>query len=202
MRQPSRLPRDVDDAVVGRFFGVIRRVRDRAMFALMYVCGLRLAEVRDLKLSGLHLQPLGSLLPRIVFTGKGDKERSVPVAAFALRALKAWLDLRPESCDDAVFLTRDLKRFSTTNIRRLLDRYCKRAGVKFSCHQLRHAFARLLAERGVPVTTIQQLLGHKYLETTQIYIRISDPIMMAFYDAAMAQVEAKLPFVALTGAPA
>jgi site-specific recombinase XerD len=200
MRQPSRLPRDIDDAAVGKLFAVIHRVRDRAMFALMYVCGLRLGEVRNLRLSGLHLEPLGRCLPRVVFIGKGDKERSVPVASFAHRALTAWLAVRPHAPDDAVFVTRALKPFSTVSIRRLLDRYCARAGVKFSCHQLRHAFARLLAERGVPVTTIQQLLGHKHLETTQIYITVSDPVMMAFYDAAMSRIEANLPFIALSGA--
>lgn len=200
IKQPTRLPRNVSDTIVARFFAVIKRVRDRAMFTLMYVCGLRLGEVRNLRLSGLHLDPRGGILPRLTVIGKGDKERSVPIATFALNLLNHWLRLRP-GCgpDDAVFLTRDNTQFSTTNIRRLLDRYCRKAGVRFTCHQLRHAFARLLAERGVPATTIQQLLGHKYLETTQIYITISDPVMMAFYDAAMNEVALKLPFIALIG---
>jgi site-specific recombinase XerD len=196
IKQPARLPRDVDDAIVARLFAVIRRVRDRAMFALMYVCGLRLGEVRNLRLSGLHLDPVHGQLPRVTFVGKGNKERSVPVAGFALAPLRAWLQTRPHNDDDAVFLSRDGRRFSTVSIRRLLDRYCRKAGVRFTCHQLRHAFARLLAERGVPAPTIQQLLGHKYLETTQIYIHVSDPVMMAFYDAAMADVALKLPFIA------
>jgi integrase/recombinase XerD len=197
IKLPQRLPRDVDDATVAKLFCVIHRVRDRAMFALMYVCGLRLGEVRNLRLSGLYLSPIAGMLPRIAFVGKGDKERSVPVANFALRPLQAWLSIRPPSADDAVFLTRDCRAFSTTNIRRLLDRYCLKAAIKFSCHQLRHAFARLLAERGVPATTIQLLLGHKHLETTQVYLHVSDPVMMAFYDAAMAEIEARLPFIAL-----
>ncbi len=200
MKQAERLPRDVSDAVVNQFFSVVKRERDRAMFSLMYACGLRLGEVRNLKLSGLHLQPSSqNVLPRLTFVGKGNKERSVFVANLALGPLKAWLSMRPVAADDAVFLTRASTHYSTTNIRRLLDRYCKRAGVKFTCHQLRHAFARLLAERGVPVTTIQQLLGHKHVETTQIYIKVSDPIAMAFYDTAMQQVVAKVPFLALQG---
>jgi site-specific recombinase XerC len=204
IKQAQRLPRDVDDDRVMQFFAVIHKVRDRAMFALMYVCGLRLGEVRNLNLSGLHLQPHTSgALPRITFIGKGNKERSVPIATFALVPLKAWLEMRRnawrEVDDDAVFLTRAGKRYNVVNIRRLLDRYCKRSGVKFTCHQLRHAFARLLAERGVPAPAIQQLLGHKYLETTQIYITVSDPVAMAFYDAAMNSVAEKLPLLSQNG---
>ena len=203
IKQAQRLPRDVSDDVVSRFFEVICKPRDRAMFALMYVCGLRLGEVRNLRLDGLHLTAsANNTLPRISFVGKGNKERSVPVATFALTPLMAWLSQRPGVDDDAVFLTRDNTHYSTVNIRRLLDRYCKKAGVKFSCHQLRHAFARLLAERGVPAPTIQQLLGHKYLETTQIYISVSDPVLMSFYDCAMQQVATQLPFMALKGGAA
>jgi site-specific recombinase XerD len=196
IKQPQRLPRDVDDATVMRFFAVIRRVRDRAMFALMYVCGLRLGEVRNLRLSGLHLEPTTpGALPRITFVGKGNKERSVPVASFALVPLKLWLRQRPPGEDDAVFLTRDGRRYNPVNIRRLLDRYCQTAGVKFTCHQLRHAFARLLAERGVNAPAIQHLLGHKYLETTQVYLHVSDPVLMASYDAAMQQVGEAVPLI-------
>lgn len=193
IRRPHRLPRDVSDATIAKVFTVIHRARDRAMFALMFACGLRLGEVRGLALAGLHLDPAPGLLPRLTVIGKGNVERSVFIASFALAALADWLRLRPRAESPAVFLTRTGDAFSATSIRRLLDRYCARAGVKFTCHQLRHAFARVLAERGVPVTTIQVLLGHRHLESTQVYLHISDPVAMASYDAAMRQVAHLIP---------
>jgi len=202
IRRPHRLPRDVSDATIARVFTVIHRARDRAMFALMFACGLRLGEVRSLALCGLHLDPAPGLLPRLTVIGKGNVERSVFIASFALAALADWLRLRPRADSPAVFLTRTGDAFSATSIRRLLDRYCARAGVKFTCHQLRHAFARVLAERGVPVTTIQQLLGHRRLESTQVYLHVSDPVAMSFYDAAMQQVSALIPLLGATEVPA
>lgn len=202
IRRPHRLPRDVSDATIAKVFTVIHRARDRAMFALMFACGLRLGEVRSLALCGLHLDPPPGLLPRLTVIGKGNVERSVFIASFALAALADWLRQRPRAESPAVFLTRTGDAFSATSIRRLLDRYCARAGVKFTCHQLRHAFARVLAERGVPVTTIQQLLGHRRLESTQVYLHVSDPVAMSFYDAAMQQVSALIPLLGATEVPA
>ncbi len=202
IRRPHRLPRDVSDATVAKVFTVIHRARDRAMFALMFACGLRLGEVRGLALSGLHLDSAPGLLPRLTVIGKGNVERSVFIASFALAALADWLRQRPRADSPAVFLNRTGEAFSATSIRRLLDRYCARAGVKFTCHQLRHAFARVLAERGVPVTTIQQLLGHRRLESTQVYLHVSDPVAMSFYDAAMQQVSALIPLLGATEVPA
>ncbi|MEO6063439.1 MAG: tyrosine-type recombinase/integrase [Thermoflexales bacterium] len=193
IKRPARLPRDVDNATIARLFAVVHNPRDRAMFALMFACGLRLGEVRNLTLDGLRLQPSPGALPRLTVIGKGNTERSVFIAGFALDPLCEWLRRRPAVDDLAVFLSRDNAAFSTTSIRRLLDRACARAGVMFTCHQLRHAFARVLTEQGVPVTTIQVLLGHRRIESTQVYLHVSDPVAMACYDAAMRQVAALIP---------
>lgn len=193
IKRPQRLPRDVDNATLARFFAVVRHPRDRAMFALMFACGLRLGEVQSLTLDGLRLDPSPGALPRLSVIGKGNVERSVFIAPFALAPLREWLRQRPCVVVPEVFLSRHNAAFSTTSIRRLLDRACARAGVRFTCHQLRHAFARVLAEQGVPVTTIQVLLGHRHLESTQVYLHISDPVAMASYDAAMRQVAHLIP---------
>jgi site-specific recombinase XerD len=196
IKLPVRLPRDVDDVTVGKVFAHITRVRDRAMFLLMYLCGLRLGEVRNLDLTGLHLEgPAPGAITRITFVGKGNRERSMFVTRLVVNALQPWLAVRPPCDCAALFVSRDRKRFSTTSIRRLLDRYCAKAGVKFSCHQLRHAFARLMAERGVPLRTLQQMMGHKSIDSTEIYIRVSDPVALNTYDAAILQIAASVPFL-------
>jgi site-specific recombinase XerD len=189
IRQGRRLPRDVEDADVERLFAAIDDVRDQAMFLLMLRCGLRVGEVRNLSTSDLYLQPGQGSLPRLLLHGKRNKERFVFLSAEALDALQAWLDVRPQAGDDAVFLNRYGARFSVTGIQLRIGSYCHQAGVWITCHQLRHVFARHLVEARVPVTSIQKLLGHARLRTTQVYLHVSDPQVQADYEAAMAEVK-------------
>jgi site-specific recombinase XerD len=182
------LPRDVQDADIARLFAVIESVRDRAMYLLMLRCGLRVAEVRDLSMGDLYLQPTPGSLPRLRLRGKNDAQRVVYLSTQALAALQAWLDVRPKVADDAVFLSHFKTRLKVNSIQVALGRYCRKAGVWITCHQLRHTFGRHLVEAGMPATTLQQLLGHQRIRTTQLYIHISNRKVQADYEAAMAQV--------------
>jgi site-specific recombinase XerD len=188
VNQGRRLPRDVQDADIARLFAVIESVRDRAMYLLMLRCGLRVAEVRDLSMGDLYLQPTPHSLPRLWVRGKNDSERVVYLSPQALAALQTWLAVRPKVADEAVFLSHFKTRLQVNSIQVALGRYCRKAGVWITCHQLRHTFARHLVEAGMPATTLQQLLGHQRIRTTQLYIHISNRKVQADYEAAMAQV--------------
>jgi len=188
VNQGRHLPRDAQDADIARLFAVIESVRDRAMYLLMLRCGLRVAEVRDLSMGDLYLQPIPGSLPRLRLRGKNDAQRVVYLSTQALAALQAWLDVRPKVADDAVFLSHFKTRLQVNSIQVALGRYCRKAGVWITCHQLRHTFGRHLVEAGMSATTLQQLLGHQRIRTTQLYIHISNRKVQADYEAAMAQV--------------
>lgn len=188
IRQGLRLPRDVQDVDLERLFTVIESPRDRAIFLLMLRCGLRVGEIRNLSLEDLYLYSLPGSLPRLWLRGKGDKERVVYLSAQAMAALETWLAVRPPGDEQAVFVNRFRKRLTVTGIQLQLAAYCQRAGVWITCHQLRHTFGRHLVEARVPVTTIQKLMGHARLRTTEIYLHISDKQVQADYEAAMEQV--------------
>lgn len=188
IRQGQRLPRDAEDADLERLFTVVDSPRDHAMFLLMLRCGLRVAEVRNLSLGDLYLQPTPASLPRLWLHGKNGSQRVAYLSSQALAALQAWLAIRPVVEDQAVFLSRLGRRPTVTAIQLRLMRYCRQAGVWITCHQLRHTFARHLVEAGMPVTSIQRLLGHVRLRTTQTYLHISDRQVQADYEAAMAQI--------------
>lgn len=192
IRQGRRLPRDVQDADVEKLFAVIASPRDRAMFLLMLRCGLRVGEARNLSLNDLYLQPTSSSLPRLWLHGKNGAQRVVYLSAQPLAALKKWLTVRPHVEDQAVFLNRFGGRLTVTGIQDRLARYCRQADAWITCHQLRHTFGRHLSEARVPVTSIQRLLGHARLRTTEVYLHISDRQVQADYEAAMAQVAQRL----------
>jgi site-specific recombinase XerD len=176
----------VHDEDLRRFFAGVDDARDRAMFVLMVRCGLRISEVAGLHLADLYL---GEAHPRLVAHGKGSKERSVYLSPQAERAVRAYLAERLRAASDFVFLSYRGDGMSTTAIHKRLMRYRSRAGVQFSAHRLRHSFARDLLNAGVPVTTIQKLLGHAWLETTQTYVAASDRQVQADYYAASHKLE-------------
>ncbi|MCA9951832.1 MAG: tyrosine-type recombinase/integrase [Anaerolineales bacterium] len=192
VRRGRRLPRDVEDADITTFFEVITKPRDKAQFLLMLRCGLRVGEVRNLNLHDLYLQPQPGHLPRLWLRGKGGVERVAYLSAQALAALEAWLTIRPTVKTQAVFINCRGRRFTVTGIQYILAQYCHHAGLWLTCHQLRHTFARHLVEAGVPVTTIQRLLGHARLRTTELYLHISDTQLQADYRAAMQQLAVRL----------
>jgi site-specific recombinase XerD len=192
IRRGRQLPRDAEDADVEKLFGVISSPRDRAMFLLMVRCGLRVGEVRNLSLVDLYLQPTPGSLPRLWLHGKNGSERVAYLSAQTLDALQDWLAMRPETEDQALFLNRFGHRLTVTGIQHRLAYYCRQAGVWITCHQLRHTFGRHMVEARMPVTSLQRLLGHARIRTTQIYMHISNRQVQADYEAAMAQVSRRL----------
>lgn len=186
LRQPRRLPRPVQPEILDRFFAVVEDNRDRAMFSLMLRCGLRISEVAHLQLVDLYL---AEALPRLVANGKGSKERSVYLSPQAERVLRAYLGQRPVVSSPFVFVSYLNEGLSTTAIHKRLMHYRHQAGVKLTAHRLRHTFANDLVTARVPVTTIQKLLGHTWLETTQSYIKANDSQVQADFQNASARLE-------------
>jgi integrase/recombinase XerC len=192
LREPQRLPRPVQEEPLRQFFAAIEnetayRTRDRAMFLLMLRCGLRIAEVAGLLLADLYLDEPH---PRLVVRGKCARERAVFLSRQAERALRLYLDERPASAlSNFVFLSYQGRGMSTTAIHKRLMRYRQQAGVRLTAHRLRHSFANDLLSAGAPVTSIQALLGHRWLETTQIYVTANDRQVQADYYAACLKLE-------------
>lgn len=191
LREPQRLPRPIRDEALSKFFSVIdvnlpHGFRDRAMFLLMLRCGLRIAEVAHLLISDLYLD---EYYPRLVACGKGSQERSVYLSSQAYQALQVYLAVRPTAPCDFVFLSYQNQGMSTTAIHKRLMHYRELAGVSISAHGLRHSFASNLVNADVPVTTIQKLMGHRWLETTQTYILANDHQVAADYYAACQKLE-------------
>ena len=186
------MPRDVDHASLARLFSVIESPRDRAMYVLMLRCGLRVGEVHNLSLGDVDIDRGDGRLARLWLRGKNGSERVVFLSPQALAALRRWLDERPAVHDRAVFVGRTCCRLSVRTIQHHLSRYCREAGVRVTCHQLRHTFGHHLVEAGMPVTSIRRLLGHERLRTTQLYIRVSNQKLKEDYEAAIAFVDAEL----------
>ena len=148
-------------------------LRDRAMFELTYSAGLRAEEVVDLDLTSLDPDA-----EELRVEGKGGKTRVVPAGEPAWRALRAWLERgRPQlerEPDPALFLSKTGRRLSTSDVRRRLAGAVRRAAVQggVSPHTLRHSFATHLLEGGADLRSIQELLGHASISTTQTYTRV------------------------------
>jgi site-specific recombinase XerD len=169
-----------------RFFAVIENSRDRAMFVLMLRCGLRISEVASLLQTDLYLS---ETYPRLVVRGKGSRERSVYLSPQAEKALRSYLEERPAAACDFVFLSYQFKGLSTTSIHKRLMYYRTQAGIKITAHRLRHSFATDLLNADADVTSIQKLMGHRWLETTQIYVLANDKQVCEDYYAASRKLE-------------
>jgi site-specific recombinase XerD len=186
LREPQRLPRPVCEEDLRKFFAVIENTRDRAMFTLMLRCGLRISEVAALRSTDLYLS---EPRPRLVARGKGSQERSVYLSPQAERTLRDYLAERPRCASDFVFLSYQGDGMSSTAIHKRLDLYRTQAGVDLTAHRLRHTFANDLVTADVPVTTIQKLLGHSWIESTQTYVAANDRQAQADFYAACARLE-------------
>ena len=132
---------------------------------------------------------LESRMAVLVANGKGSKERSVYLSPQAERLLQAYLSQRPQVSSSFVFVSYLGEGMSTTAIHKRLMRYRQQAGVQLTAHRLRHTFANDLVTAKVAVTTIQKLLGHTWLETTQSYIAANDAQVQADYAAACRRLE-------------
>jgi site-specific recombinase XerD len=186
LREPYRLPRPVQETDLKQFFALIENARDRAMFILMLRCGLRIAEVSNLQMGDLYLD---EEFPRLVTHGKGSRDRVVYLSPQAERALRAWLAERPSVPDEHVFLSYLQRRISTTSIHRRLVKYRRECGLTITAHRLRHSFANDLLNADAPITSIQKLMGHRWIESTQTYVMANDKQVCADYYAASQKIE-------------
>lgn len=151
----------------------LRGARDRAMFYLLYASGLRVSELVALRLSDVDLLR-GVVIP----LGKGQKRRIVPVGELALRELTAYLDLRqnhPGARSDVLFLARGTKGLTRQGFFKLLKRHARVAGITkpVSPHWVRHTFATHLLSGGADLRSVQAMLGHADISTTEIYTHVS-----------------------------
>jgi site-specific recombinase XerD len=186
LREPQRLPRPVNAQDVRIFFGAIKDARDMAMCTLMLRSGLRIGEVAELKLSDLYLQESPSCM---IIRGKGSRERTVYLSTEAERDLARWLAQRPASRCESAFPSYQHKKISTTSISVRIKKIRMQSGVNLTAHRLRHTFADQLLSAGMPITSIQKLMGHKFVETTQNYALANDRQVEADFYAACEKIE-------------
>jgi integrase/recombinase XerC len=162
-------------------------LRDRAILETMYSAGLRVSEVVGLNQSDLDFA--GALL-RV--RGKGRRERLSPIGSYAVRALQRWLAIRQLSprevagSNSPVFVNKFGRRLTTRSVARMLEKYLRLTGLdrRTTPHSLRHSFATHLLDAGADIRSVQELLGHKSLVTTQIYTHVSTTALRAAYEKA------------------
>jgi len=191
-KQEKRLPKCLDLEQVQKLLeapgdGDLLSARDRAMLEVLYSSGIRVSELVELEMADLDLQE-GVLRVR----GKGRKDRLTPIGSQAIKALQRYFELRsvdsrcqgPQS--HRVFLNKHGDSLSTRSVRRKLDKYLLSAGLDpgISPHTLRHSFATHLLNNGADLRSVQELLGHQSLSTTQIYTHLTTQRMKEVYDQA------------------
>lgn len=183
-RLPARLPKYLTKDEAARLLAApdgtdYEDVRDRAMLELLYASGLRVSELVGIKPEAVNLQD-----GWVRVTGKGNKERLVPVHPRALVALRAYLverDKRFKSPSPELFLGRGGKTLSRVQFWRRLRELGEKAGIKAKLHPhlLRHTFATHLLQGGADLRAVQEMLGHADLSTTQIYTHLDSAALKA-----------------------
>lgn len=196
LKQGQSLPRDASEAQVNALFAVIGGERDRAMFGLMVGAGLRVGEVVVLSCDHLEAPLVPGQMARLRVVGKGRKERIVWVTPYWYETLSRWLAIRPQAETNHLFLNQHRRPLSVSGVQYRLKQYCNQTGIQLACHQLRHTFARRLANQRMPTESIGQLLGHAQLKTTQRYTAGADPDLRDEFLETMNQLEAALPLAA------
>lgn len=196
-KQEKRLPKCLDLEQVQKLLdapgdGDLLSARDKAMLEVLYSSGIRVSELVDLTFADLDLQE-GVLRVK----GKGRKERLTPIGSQAIRALQKYMEMRSASLpseqagNPRVFLNKHGQSLSTRSVRRKLDKYLSMAGLDpgISPHTLRHSFATHLLNNGADLRSVQELLGHQSLSTTQVYTHLTTARMKQVYDQAHPRAE-------------
>lgn len=169
-------------------------LRDRAIFETMYSAGLRVSELVGISDGDLDLE---DGLVRV--KGKGKRERLSPLGRYAVEAIEQWLGKRvlakgkTPTATSPVFTNKFGNRLTTRSVARMLEKYLLQTGLnlKTSPHTLRHSFATHLLDRGADIRSVQELLGHKSLVTTQIYTHLSTAGLRQAYEQAHPRAKAK-----------
>ena len=188
LRVPKPLPRSLRDHEVEKLFEAIKSKRDMAMFKLMLRCGLRVEEVANLTMRAIDLNRRRIMVQQ----GKGGKDRVVYISSDALDALNTYMEFRSHCRSKSVFLvekgTYKGKGISVRGIQKRIEYYAKQTGIEVSCHRLRHTMATQLLNAEAEVETIQDLLGHNWITTTQRYCKVSNLKVQRDYFKAMRNV--------------
>jgi integrase/recombinase XerC len=191
-RRPAALPHFLSTDEIGKLLAAPSEaaqlgLRDRAILETLYSAGLRVSELVAATDGDLDLRE-GILRVR----GKGRKERLAPLGSYATRALKKWLRARKLASNEKtgegapLFVNRFGRRLTTRSVARMLEKYLQETGLdlRTTPHTLRHSFATHLLDRGADIRSVQELLGHKSLVTTQIYTHVSTASLRAAYEKA------------------
>ena len=189
-RLDKRLPSFLDERQIARLLETPEArkwqgLRDRAILEALYSTGMRVGE-----LAGLNLQDLDDISGTVIVRGKGKKERLCPIGETALKAIRAYLAKRPTEkqlrVPYALFVSQKGTRLTVRQVDRLLVRYVRTAQLPstISPHSLRHSFATHLLDRGADLRSVQELLGHSSLSTTQIYTHVTAQRLKKVYDQA------------------
>jgi integrase/recombinase XerC/integrase/recombinase XerD len=190
-KRESRLPRVLAPAEMAALLDRIPatsplEVRDRALFELAYSCGLRADEIISADVGDVDFDS-----ETVRVTGKGQKTRLVPIGEPAQRTLRRYLEtarraLEPRPDERALFVSRRGRRLSPSDVRRRLEKWVREAALAghVSPHTLRHSFATHLLEGGADLRSIQDLLGHASVSTTQVYTRVEPSRLRSEYAKA------------------
>jgi len=191
-RPDRKLPHFLSTEEIGKLLSAPPKseamgLRDRAIFETMYSAGLRVSE-----LVGINQDDLDLVTGLVRIRGKGKRERLAPIGSFAAKSLNQWLAAKPKEKskkvedEQAVFLNRFGNRLTTRSVGRMLEKYIQQTGLdlRTSPHRLRHSFAMHLLDRGADIRSVQELLGHKSLVTTQIYTHVSTARLKEVYERA------------------
>ncbi len=159
-------------------------LRDRAILETLYSTGIRVSE-----LVGLDINRIDQIGGVIKVYGKGKKERMVPIGERALQVIREYLKKRKREESEAgkaLFLNKNGNRLTDRSIRRIINKYILKTSIqqKISPHTLRHSFATHLLNRGADLRSVQELLGHANLSTTQIYTHVTTERLKSAYDKA------------------
>ncbi len=197
-KQEKRLPKCLDLEQVQKLLEApgdadLLSARDKAMLEVLYSSGIRVSELVELEMADLDLQE-GVLRVR----GKGRKDRLTPIGSQAIKALQRYFELRAMDVKSQnhtggrVFLNKHGQSLSTRSVRRKLDKYLVSAGLDpgISPHTLRHSFATHLLNNGADLRSVQELLGHQSLSTTQVYTHLTTSRMKQVYDQAHPRADA------------
>ncbi|QEG34006.1 tyrosine recombinase XerC [Bythopirellula goksoeyrii] len=191
-RKAHKLPHFLTTDQIGKLLAApqgksLSSLRDRAILETLYSAGLRVSELVDLNDGDLDF-PQGIVKVR----GKGRKERLAPLGSYATKAIQVWQSARKLSPKEAtgrqapVFVNRFGTRLTTRSVGRMLEKYLRQTGLdrRTSPHTLRHSFATHLLDRGADIRSVQELLGHASLVTTQIYTHVSTSNLRQAYEKA------------------
>ncbi len=187
LRESKPLPKYLKDHAVAKLFECVKNLRDRAIFKIMLRCGLRVEEIANLSRGDVYLRR--RLLH--IKNGKGNKDRVVFISNDALTDLIAYLEER-SSNEEKLFLvekgTHKGKPISVRGIQKRMEYYAKKINLKISCHHLRHTMATQLLNAGMDLVSIQDLLGHTRIKTTERYTKVSNVKVMKDYFKAIETV--------------